>query len=62
MNDQMNAAIRITGLCCLTVCLCVALLLTPDKPEVWGGILGLMGLALGQNDVKSAVKYVFRIK
>ena len=58
----MNDAVRIAGLCCLTVCFCVALLLTPDKAEVWGGILGLMGLALGQNDIKNAIKYVFRIK
>ena len=58
----MNDAVRITGLCCLTVCLCVALLLTPDKAEVWGGILGLMGLALGEGAVRSAAGYVFRIK
>jgi len=62
MNDQMNAAIRITGLCCLTVCLGMAFAMTRDLPETWGGILGLFALVLGQNDIKSAARYVFRIK
>ena len=58
----MNDAVRITGLLCLTVCFCVAVVTALDKPETWGGVLGLFALVLGQNDIKSAVKYVFRVK
>ena len=57
----MNAAIRITGLCCLTVCLGMAFAMTRDLPETWGGILALMALCLGENQIKSAARYIFKI-
>ena len=58
----MNDPVKITGLCCLTVCFCVALVLGYDTPQVWGSILGLMSLIVGGGGAaKNAVKHILRI-
>jgi len=57
----MDIALKITGLCCLTVMFCVALLLNHDDPQIWGTILGLFSLLVGGGQViLNALKGVTR--
>jgi len=50
-------AIKIVGLCCLTVMFCVSLILDYSDPEIWGTILGLFSLLIGGGTV---IKNAFR--
>jgi len=57
----MSDGVKITALCCLTLCLILTLAMGYDAPEIWGSILGLMSLVLGGGSAKNAVKHVLRI-
>jgi hypothetical protein len=53
---------KIAGYGALAVMFCVALALTPDKPETWGGVLGLFSMVAGGGSaIKGAVKYALRL-
>ncbi|MGQ9545907.1 MAG: hypothetical protein ACUVTR_01910 [Dehalococcoidia bacterium] len=43
----MSNGIRLAGICCVTVALCVAILVTPDKPEIWGPLIAILAALLG---------------
>ena len=59
----MSDGVKITALCCLTLCLILTLAMGYNDPEIWGSILGLMSLVLGGGTAgKNAVKHVLRIQ
>lgn len=43
----MTNGIRLAGICCVTVALCVAILVALDVPQIWGPLIGILAFLLG---------------
>lgn len=44
---KLSDGIRLAGICCVTVALCVAILVVPDVPQIWGTLIGILAAILG---------------
>lgn len=57
-----DTPVKMTALCCLTVCFCLSIVVAVDSPQIWGSVLGIMAGVLGLGTVvKNATKHILRI-
>jgi hypothetical protein len=52
----MSDIVKIVGIICLTLALCVSIAVLPNQPQLWGTLLAMLGAILGIPALVKAIK------